>query len=265
MATPKQAAESGPVRLLGRVGLVTYGVVHLLIAYLAFRVAIGDGGKADKTGALQTLAASTGGVWVLWLTAAGLAALVVWQLSEALLGHRGLRGGPLTVRRAVDVGEAVLCAYLAYTAGRIAASGKGPSDTTQSGIVARLLAQPWGKAVVVLLGLLVVAGAALLAHRGLTGAFTRSLDFRGASAATRRRVTRLGRVGYPAIGAVYATAGVLVVVAALRADPSKATGLDTSLKTLASQSYGPALLLVLAAGLVAYGVFALAEARFRRD
>src|SRR3712207_8763341 len=40
---------------------VAYGVVHLLVAFLAFRVATGGGAKADKTGALQTIAGQPAG------------------------------------------------------------------------------------------------------------------------------------------------------------------------------------------------------------
>jgi hypothetical protein len=57
---------------------------------------------------------------------------------------------------------------------------------------------------------------------------------------------------------------VLFVVAALRYDPEKARGLDAALRALADQSYGMWLLLLIAVGFVAYGLFAVAEARYRK-
>jgi hypothetical protein len=262
----KQAAESRPMRLLGRVGLATYGVVHLLIAYLAVRVATGNAeGKTDKTGALQTLAGTAGGVWPLWIVSVGLAALALWQLSEAALGHRRFQGGRPAARRAVNVGEAVLFGYLAYGAGRIAAGGKSPSDADQSSLVAKVLAQPYGKWLVAVAGIAVLVGAVLLAHHGITRAFTRELDLSPAAPATRDAAVRLGQVGYTALGGVYGIAGLLVVVAALRSDPSRATGLDLALRTLAAQQYGPYLLLLMAAGLAAFGVYALFDARYRAE
>ena len=69
--TARNAADSGPVTTLGRVGLVAYGVVHLLLAYLAVRVVLGAGGKADKTGALQTIAEQPAGRFLLWVLTAG--------------------------------------------------------------------------------------------------------------------------------------------------------------------------------------------------
>jgi len=263
----KQAAESKPVQLVGRMGLATYGVVHLLIAYIAVRIALGTGDpgdKADKTGALQQLAGTAGGLWPLWIITIGLGALVVWQLSEAVLGHRELTRGR-ALRRSVNIGEAVLFAYLAYSAGRIAAGGKSPSNADQSSLVAKLLAQPYGKWIVALIGVAIMAGAALLVHHGVTKAFRRDLDLSGASPTARRTAIRLGQLGYPAVGAVYGIAGLLVVVAALRSQPDKATGLDTALKTLVSQPYGPYLLLAMAAGLAAFGAFALFDARYRSE
>lgn len=256
------------MRLLGRMGLATYGVVHLLVAYLAVHVALGTGAapdKADKTGALQAVAGSAGGVWPLWVVSIGMGALTVWQLSEALLGHRRMRGGRLLARRAVNVGEAVLFGYLCYASGRIASGGKSPSDADQSSLVAKLLAQPYGKWLVVIVGVAVLVGAALLAHHGLTKAFRRELDLSGASATVRHVATRLGQVGYPALACVYGIAGLLVIVAALRSQPDKATGLDTALRTLAAQPYGPYLLLLTAAGLAAFGAYALFDARYRRS
>lgn len=264
----KQAAESTPVRWLGRVGLATYGVVHLLIAFLAAEVALGTGASsdtADKSGALKAVAGTEAGKWPLWVVSIGLGALALWQLSEALLGHRRLQGGKLAARRAVDVGEALLFGYLAYSAGKIASGGKSPSDADQKSLVAKLLAQPYGKWIVVLIGVGILVGAALLAHHGLTKAFTRALDLGGAAPTTRQTVVRLGQVGYLALGAVYGIAGLLVITAAVRADPSKATGLDLALRTLAAQSYGPYLLLLAAAGLAAFGVYALFDARYRSE
>jgi hypothetical protein len=127
-----------------------------------------------------------------------------------------------------------------------------------------VLAEPYGKLMIVAAGLVVLVVAGVLVHRGLTKDFRRQLDLRSAGPTMRRAAVRLGQVGYAALGAVYGIAGILVVVAAVRSDPSQATGLDTALKTVAAQPYGVALLLATAAGLAAFGVFAVLDARYRR-
>ena len=77
-------------------------------------------------------------------------------------------------------------------------------------------------------------------------------------------VRRLGTVGYIAKGLVIAGAGVLVIVAASRSQPNTATGLDGALKTLGAQPYGAALLIVAGLGIITYGLYSFAMARFTK-
>jgi hypothetical protein len=84
------------------------------------------------------------------------------------------------------------------------------------------------------------------------------------TAQMRRISRRLGVAGYTAKGLAYGIAGVLLLTAAIQYDPDKARGLDATLHTLAAQSYGPWLLALTAAGIAAYGLFAIVESRYRK-
>lgn len=256
----RQVTRSAPVQLVARLGLVAYGLVHLLVAWLVGQVALGDNaGKADKTGALQSIAANPGGVVLLWLVAVGLGVSALWQLSEAVATHQGKPW-----LHAMNYGEAILFGYLAFLAGKMAVGSSASStDEAQLGLIGSLLRQSWGKAVVVLIGLAVVVAGLFIARHGLTRRFTHEQDLGKASPTTRAAVIRLGQVGYTALGAVYGIAGALVVVAAVRSEPAKATGLDVALKTLAAQSYGSVLLVLIALGLAAFAAFSLFDARYR--
>lgn len=260
--TPRQVTRSAPFQLVARVGLVTYGVVHLMVAWLVVQVAIGDtedAGHADKTGALQSIAGA-GGAWLLWLIAVGLGASMLWQLAEAVFAQH-----KRPWLRAMNLGEAVLFGYLSFSAGKLAAGGAASStDSAQLGIIGTLLGESWGKAAVVAIGLAIVVAALFIARHGLAKRFADELDHGSADRHTRAVVVRLGQVGYTALGAVYGIAGCLVVVAAFQAQPDKATGLDVALKTLAAQPPGPALLFLIAAGLTAFAVFTFFDARYRR-
>jgi hypothetical protein len=263
-----EVTRSAPFQLAARVGLVAYGVVHLLVAWLAVQVALGDldgggVGKADKTGALQSLADNAAGGLVLWLITVGLGFSALWQLLEALTGGRHSRQEKLL--RAMNLGEAVLFGYLAYSAGKLAGGAAASStDQAQLGLIGTLLSKEWGKPVVIAIGLAIVAAGLFVAHHGWAKRFCREQDFSKASARMERVVSRLGQVGYVALGSVYGIAGVLVVVAAVRTQPEKATGLDVALKTLATQSYGTTLLLLIAAGLAAFALFTFMDARYRK-
>lgn len=264
-AKSREVTTSAPFQLVARLGLVAYGVVHLLVAWLAVQVALGDldgggVGKADKTGALQSIAANTGGDVLLWLIAVGLGVATLWQLMEAVTGPRENKQD-----RAMNLGEAILFGYLAFSAGKLAAGKPASStDEAQLGLIGGLLSQPWGKPVVILIGVAIVAAGLFIAHHGFAKRFTKELDLHKASRSTRTAVVRLGQVGYCALGAVYAIAGALVVVAAAQSQPAKATGLDVALRTLAAQTYGTLLLLLVAAGLAIFAVFTFLDARYRK-
>ncbi len=256
---PQQVTKSAPFQLLARVGLVTYGIVHLLVAWLALRVAFGDGGKADKTGALQSVAGA-GGAWLLWGIAVALGLSALWHLIDAVF-----ETGKPTRLRLMNFGETVLFGYLAYSAGKLAGGAASSStDSAQLGLVGSLLGEPWGKPVVIGMGLAIIAAALFIARHGFGRRFAEEHDYSSTGPGTRRVVTRLGQIGYLALGGVYGFAGVLVIVSAVQSQPEKATGLDVALKTAAAQPYGPAVLCLIAAGLTAFGVFCFFDARFRR-
>ena len=55
-----------------------------------------------------------------------------------------------------------------------------------------------------------------------------------------------------------------VKLAAVTYDPNKARGLDAALKTLAGHAYGVWLLVLIALGFAAFGVFCFAQAKYRK-
>ncbi|MGH2815131.1 MAG: DUF1206 domain-containing protein, partial [Actinomycetota bacterium] len=179
--TAQQAAESGPVKTLGRVGLIAYGVVHLLVAYLAVRVALGAGGKADKTGALQTVAEQPAGRFFLWVLTVGLVALTIWQLAEAGWGHGYRRPRRRrTVQRLVSLGEAGVAGALAYSSFKVASGKGGKSKGEKAAFVDKIFDWPAGELLVAVVGLGIVAIALYLVNRGVTKRFVDDLDLAGA-------------------------------------------------------------------------------------
>ena len=141
--TAKQAADSGPVKTLGRVGLVAYGLVHLLVAYLAFRVALGGGAKADKTGALQTIAEQPAGRALLWVLTVGLAALTLWQLAEAGWGHQHRHPQRRrTLQRLISLGEAAVAGALAFSSFKVASGKAGKSKEEKTAFVDKVFDWP---------------------------------------------------------------------------------------------------------------------------
>ena len=179
-----------------RVGLVSYGVVHLILAWLALRLAFGDGGgNASNQGALHQLAQSTLGRVSLYVVAAGFVALVVWQALEAAFGHRDEDGGKRVLKRVTSAGKVVLYGSLAVSAFKTATGGSSGGGGTK-GLTGTMMSWPAGPLLVglVAVGILVVAG--FLVHRGWTEKFRAKLDFKGQSGKDGRTYIWLGQAGY---------------------------------------------------------------------
>jgi hypothetical protein len=253
-------------QLLGRVGLAAYGLVHFTIAYLAARVALGtDGASADKGGALATIAAQPGGRALLWAVTVGLAMLVLWRFGEAAVGLRWVQPRSKRIRKRVESAvTGVVFGLLAVSAGKLAAGGGAGSDNKQEAFTARVLALPLGQVLVGAVGLALIAVAVYEIYRGLRKKFVEDLDLSTAGPTARTVAVRLGQAGYPAIGVSYGIIGALIISMAVTYDPDKKVGLDAALTTLAAQTYGTALLLLVAAGLACFGVYCLFDARYRR-
>jgi hypothetical protein len=103
-----------------------------------------------------------------------------------------------------------------------------------------------------------------VAYTGVRKKFVEDLDLSTASPTARTAAIRLGQAGYPALGVAYAIIGLLIVSMAVTYRPDKSVGLDAALTTLAAQTHGTALLLLVAAGLACFGVYCLFDARYRR-
>jgi hypothetical protein len=261
--TVRQAARSTPARVAVRVGILAYGVTHLLIAWLALQVAFGDPGqRTDQQGAFQTLAQGGAGRVLLWVLAIGFAAVALWRAGEAAAGfsYRSSRKEEIFSRVASGA-KAVIFAALTVLAVRTALGGSSGGGGQQA--AAGVLGWPGGQWIVGLAGVVIVVVGVVTAKHGWEKTFTEDMTL-PLDAHARQVAVRTGQIGTIAKGAVTALVGVLVVVAAVRFDPNQANGLDSALKTLAGQPFGPVLLVVVALGLAAFGVFCAFDARYHR-
>lgn len=262
----QQARHSDLLKHGARVGLVAYGVVHLIVAGIAVKIAWSGGGDASSGGALKTLAEQPLGRTMLWVTAAGLVALAVWQLGAAVWGYAGEDGAKRLRKRVAAVGRVVVYVALAFSAAKIAAGsgGGGGGDSQEEGLTAQLLGAPAGRVLVALLAIAVIAVGARQVHRGVTHSFTHDLEGPATSGDSGSAVILLGRVGYVAKGVAVAVVGILFGWAALSYDPEKAGGLDDALRTVRDQPFGPYLLSAIAVGIAAFGLFCFAWAKYPR-
>lgn len=244
-----------------RVGLVCYGLVHLLIAWLAIQLAVGtNSGSASTEGAMSELAQKPFGQITLYVVAAGFLALVVWKAIDAAVGYRDEEGFKRLAKRGVSAGKVLLFGALGYSAVKIA-TGAGSSGGGTDGPTARVMSLPGGQVLVGLAGAGVIAVAGALIWRGLSEGFTEHLEAKGRMGDAGKAYVIFGKIGYVSKGVALAAIGGLFVWAAWTHDPEKSGGLDQALTTVLQQPFGVPMLLVIAVGIGCYGLFCFACAR----
>lgn len=268
MGSARRAGDSDGLEHLARVGLLAYGVMHLLLAWLAVQLAWGGGGEsADQSGALQTLAESPLGTPLLWLIAVGLIALAVWQAAEVLRWRHGWSASGSARTKALRksgkaVVKALLYAALAVLAIRFTTGGGQSSSQQQQETAAGVFGWPAGRWLVGAAGLVLIGVGGYLVYKGVTKRFLKEIDTSDASPSALRLVTRLGQVGFPGKGVALAAVGGLLAYAAITFDPSKARGLDGALRTILDLPAGRILLTLVAVGIAAFGAFCFVRARY---
>ena len=263
-----RAGDSDALEHLARVGLIAYGMVHVLVAWLALQLAWGGGGQsADQSGALATLAASPVGKPLLWVLAIGLVALALWQAAEVLRWRSGWSASGDVRKRAVTktvkaVAKTVVYVALAVLAFRFATGGGQSSSGQQQQATAGVFGWPGGRWLVALAGLVVIGVCVHHVAKGLKKSFLEEIDLSAAPPGAERLVTRLGQVGYPAKGVALGAVGALLVYAAVTFDPAQSAGLDGALRTILTAPFGRVLLTLVALGIAAFGAFCFVRARY---
>lgn len=258
--TGQQAMQSRPFRVLLTVGLIAYGVVHILIGYIALQIAWGgrgEGQEASQKGALAEMAGQPFGAVLLWVVVIGLFALTIWQAIEAIWGHRDRPSGFKRIRKQIGSGgRAVSYAVIAVAAISTLQGSAESGDSTEESFSARLMSNTFGRLLVIAIGIGIVVLGVRLVVRGVKKKFTEDL-----AGGVSQNVVRLGQAGYIVKGIAYAIVGGLFGWAGITYDPEKAGGLDDALRTVHDAPFGAVLLTIMALGLVAFGVYCFFWAR----
>ena len=271
-----RAAHSSTLRHLARLGLLSYALLHLLVAWLALQLAWGDLGLAsapgsggqratDSSGAMTILARSPLGAPLLWVLAVGFAGLCVWQAVEVFRHHRCLPDPGPDRRSAVlqlgkTVGTALTYGFLAVSAARVALGARQHRHEEEQ-TVRGVFAWPGGQQLVVVAGLVVVAIGLYHVRKGLRSEFLQEIDLSTVAPALCTLAHRSSQLGFVLKGVSFVLVGGIVAWAAITFDPEQATGLDGALRAIAAEPYGRWVLTAIAVGLASFAVYCLARAR----
>ena len=264
----EEVASHPWVERLARFGYAAKGVVYIVVGALAMMAAIGMGGETtDTRGALQTIDDQPFGKIALATVAFGLVAYVIWRLIQAVADAddkgSGLKGISLRIGYA---GSGLVYAGLAFTAAKILIDVGEPdsSNEVQQHWTARLMAMPYGRWLVAIVGVSVISFGLYQIYKGLSAKFRKRLKLGQMSYAKKAWATLIGKIGYVARGIVFLLVGSFLVRAALYYNPEEAKGLEGVFDTIAQRPFGQWMMGVVAAGLIAYGIYTLVESRYRR-
>ena len=250
----------------GRVALATQGALYVIVGLLALGVARGDDGdRPSQAGALESLARQPFGGVLLVAAAVGLATHIGWRLWLAVVGEPGPDDDAGSVaKRAANVGRAAIYGSFLLAALRLLTEDEGSGGGEEQERTSTVLTWPGGVWIVAAAGLIGLGVAGWNLRKAVTGSFLDDLDTSRRPRLSRRALRRLGAAGYAARAAAFALLGWFLLDAARQHDPSESRGLDDALRELTTAAFGPVLLAVLAAGLVAFGGFRILDGLLRR-
>jgi hypothetical protein len=250
---------------LSRAGFVARGLVYAIVGVLAIDLATGHGGKiTDQQGALKTVEHQPFGHFLLALLAVGLGGYALWRLFRGVLG-RGPEGADSGLERLGSLVSgltyALMCAIaVGLLMGSSSSGSSGNTKQTASGV----FSWPGGRWIVLAAGIVTLGVALYQFVRGIRKKFLDDDKTEQMGHATKTWITRAGMVGHIARAVVFALVGTFLVRAAIDYRANEAIGLDGALAKLYDRPFGPWLLGAVAAGLVAFGIFSITEARYRR-
>lgn len=258
----RRAERSDTVDRFVRIGMVVYGFLHLVVAWLAVEVALGhSSGQVSSQGAFHQLAQAPVGKAMLLAFAAGMVLMVVWQALEAFAGHADRSGPGLWFRRIRSGVTAVTYTVLVIGAVKVVLGSGSSSSSGAKAWTGRLMDLPLGQWLVFVVGLVLVAVGVGMSWHSLSGNYSSNLAREGQRGELGRLYLFFGRAGYLAKGLLTLLVGLVIGYAAVTHDPQRSGGLDQAVHDLARQPFGRPVLFALAAGVACYGLFCFARSR----
>jgi hypothetical protein len=250
---------------LARLGYAARGVIYALIGVLAIRLASGVAApRPNQQGAMQQIAQQRFGHGLLIATAVGLGGYALWRLAQALVGRTPEYGEHSKLDRIGAAGSAVAYAAFALLAISVLRGTDGSSSAQTKKTTAGVLEWPAGRELVGVVGLLFIGIGIYQAYLGLSKKFLKYSKTGQMSRSVLRAFTAIGEIGLVARAIAFALIGIFVLKAAIDYSPKDAVGIDGALAKLTQHTYGTTALYVVAAGLIVFGAYSIADARYRK-
>ena len=202
---------------------------------------------------------------MLWSSFAACAALAIWQTSDAIFDFEHLPAKKKAAKKAKAVLQAVVYAGLAVTLASFChRGGQRPHPVDERPQSIAVMNAPGGFSAPDRRRCGNRRRRNCLRHPGLPAVVRQAPAAPRLAAKARTAVTVLGVVGYAAKGIALLLAGLLIIIATIKAHPEESTGLDGGLKGLRDQPFGMYMLAAVGIGLICYGIFMMVRAKLAK-
>lgn len=253
---------SPAIRFSRRFGLAAKGFVYLIVGWLAAKATFSRGrGVPDEQGALHKVLTAPFGKFLLAIAAAGLFVYAAWRFVE-MWSDPEQKG---KIARYQSLLSALVYAGLSLEAVRMVAGmgsrADGESEAKEQ--AALLISLPFGHWLTTVVAVIAIGLGLEEIYRALARRFEDRQAIKGLSRSTKPWILRLGRLGIFSRGVVGTVVGLYLLLAGIRRSASEARGTGGAIEMLGQQPFGVWILAVIAIGLTAYGLYTLAEARYR--
>lgn len=269
VATYGAPGDAAPwIERMARVGFAAKALLYVVVGVLALQAARGVGGQTTGMhGALSEILEKPFGRTLLIIVALGLLGYAAWRIVEGVWDpeRRGSDAKGYALR-ASFIGRGLAHGALAIQAIRVALKQVGDEEDGKATKEAASAAMdiPLGEWIVIAVALGIAGYGMYQLYRAAVAKLSKQLDFGALRAEAGKWIIPICRFGIAARGVVFMMIGVLLFRAGRDQNAEEAGGIGTALRELGGGEYGQLILGVVAAGMIAYGIYEAIQARYRR-
>ena len=256
---------------LARFGYATRGLIYFVIGLLTILLAFGYGTKTtDQQGAIAMIGKQPFGALLLWLVLIGLVCYSLWGLIRAIFNplHKAHDIKGFTLRVGYLVSGVAYATLVLPTYALISGGSQPAQNGVQQGqiqkFVAAVLAIPFGKWLVGIIGIIVILIGLYQFIQGFMPAFERQIILVNLTPVQVKTVNLLGRFGTVSRAIVFSLIGIFLVAAAYMSNSTLAKGFDNAMTSILQQPFGRWIMGIIALGLISLGLYSLCVAVFFR-
>ncbi|NDW03561.1 DUF1206 domain-containing protein [Jiella pacifica] len=258
----------GWLKSAARAGYAARGFVFLIVGYFSFRAAFASGEAMDSKDALEVIAGSGFGVALLAVMVLALAAFAIWRLIQVFMDvdHHGKDAKGLFVRAgllisAFSYGGLAFYATTLLLGSASEGGGGGGGGGGKTGAIAYAYEQGYG----VWLTYLIAAGMAAAAIAHIVKAAKAGFEKYMAIPGDRRWLLKpVCQFGLTARALTFVVIAGLLATGAAGYSSGDTPGLDAALQEISGWSFGWLFLSLTGLGLIAFGIYSVMEAVYRR-